>query len=86
MVTATLSRLEVEALKHALSHTDKCSFNHSCLTGNPEQMCKFVGIMSNSVLFVENGAKKKCCHKKVINNSHICGCPLRKCYHRLGYV
>jgi hypothetical protein len=86
MDTATPPRFEVEVLKHALANTDKCSFNHSCLTGDPGQMCKAVGMMSNSILFVENDGEKKCCHKKVVNNSHICGCPLRKRYHRLGYI
>ncbi len=74
----------IEISKDILEKTNWCTKGFSCLTSNPENICKIKYSISEDMKFVEC-KESPCSYDLSFEDSYICKCPTRnEIYNKYG--
>ena len=69
---------EIEITGESLKKTGKCRKNHSCLSGERNDLCKVELNVDNKIHFVKCVNNEPCAFRISFGYSYICSCPIRK--------
>lgn len=69
---------EIRITKDILEKTDKCRKDHSCLSGQLENLCKVELNVGDKIHFVRCLSHEFCSYRISFGYSDVCLCPVRK--------
>ena len=69
---------EIRISEDSLKNAGKCKKNHSCLSGQRDDLCKVELNVDDKIHFVKCMSKESCPYRIYFGYSYVCLCPVRK--------